>query len=421
MMAACPARCHKEKVPAGHRFVKLSKQTQNNFYRESIVNKKLPGSPRLMVFNVAVLVCALVLAATSSAAPESTAEPKPESPAYDVLNLPAVQSALASKSLIYSIGKFGDRFFATGQHGHILYSDDGGESWQQAQVPVRSSILDIDFPSPELGWAVGHEGVILHSSDGGKTWVKQFDGLRYGQEGLAHYEALAAADPANEMYPLLVQEMEFAISQGADKPLFRVAFPTVDHGYAVGAYGMALETVDGGKTWTPVLEKVDNDGFLHIFDVAPQPGQGKFFASGEAGLLLEGDVNQNIARRVRTVPWDGSFFTIVDAADGGLVMGGLRGNMFRTTDVGATWTPVQKPMTSAIVDSTRLADGRLVVVGIGGEVLISADNGASFAPVAVAGAGQMYTASGRIYAVSEGPEGTLLLGGPQGVTKVKLP
>ena len=427
MMAVAAAWCYnfKKVAPASHRFVKLSKQTQNNFYRESIVNNKLPGSPRRMVVNIAVLVCALTLAATSSAAPESapesTPESTPESPRYDVLNLPAIPSALAAQSLIYSISKFGDRYFATGQHGHILYSDDGGESWQQAEVPVRSSILDIDFPSPELGWAVGHEGVILHSMDGGKTWVKQFDGLRYGEEGLAHYEALAAANPDNEMYPLLVEEMRFAISQGADKPLFRVAFPTVDHGYAVGAYGMALETVDAGQTWTPVLEKVDNDGFYHIFDVAPLPEQGKFFASGEAGLLLEGDISQNIARRVRTVPWDGSFFTIVDAADGGLVMGGLRGNMFRTVDVGATWTTVKKPMTSAIVDSTRLADGRLIAVGIGGEVLISTDNGASFTPVPVAGAGQLYTTSGRVYAVSEGPEGTLLLGGPAGIHKVKLP
>ena len=93
---------------------------------------------------------------------------------YDVMNLPAVQSKLASKSLIYSIAKFGGRHFATGQFGHILYSDDAGQNWTQAEVPVRSSILDIHFPSPEQGWAVGHEGIILHSSDGGKTWVKQF-------------------------------------------------------------------------------------------------------------------------------------------------------------------------------------------------------------------------------------------------------
>lgn len=393
------------------------------------MNKKLPRSTRLKTLHLVVLVCAFALAATSSAAPESatestlasTPESTQESTPYDVLNLPAVASALAAESLIYSISKFGDRHFATGQHGHILFSDDGGESWQQAEVPVRSSILDIDFPTPELGWAVGHEGVILHSTDAGKTWVKQFDGLRYGDEGLSHYEALAASDPDNEMYPLLVEEMQFAISQGADKPLFRVSFPTSNHGYALGAYGMALETHDGGQTWTPVLEKVDNAGFNHIFDFAPLPEQGKFFASGEAGLLLEGDINQDIARRVKTVPWEGSFFTIVDAADGGLVMGGLRGNMFRTADVGASWTVVKKPMTSAIVDSTKLADGRLIAVGIGGEVLMSTDNGMSFTPVPVSGGGQMYTASGRVYAVSEGPEGTLLLGGPEGIHKVKLP
>lgn len=218
-----------------------------------------------------------------------------------------------------------------------------------------------------------------------------------------------------------MDEMQFAISQGADKPLFRVAFPSDTHGYALGAYGMILETENGGQSWVPVLEKVDNEGFHHIFDFAPLPEQGMFFASGEAGLLLEGDINQDIGRRVETVPWEGSFFTIIDAADGGLVMGGLRGNMFRTGDVGATWTAVKKPMTSAIIDSTRLADGRLVAVGIGGEVLMSADNGASFVAVPVSGGGQLYTVSGRIYAVSEGPEGTLLLGGPNGIHKVKLP
>lgn len=367
-----------------------------------------------MKLKVALLVSVLAFPAGGWAAEK-------EGAGYDVLALPAVPSHLASSGLIYSISKFGDRFFATGQHGHILFSDDGGDTWQQAEVPVRSSILDIDFPSPELGWAVGHEGVILHSSDGGKTWVKQYDGERYGEEGLAYYQKRAQENPDNEQFPLLVEEMEFAVSQGADKPLFRVAFPTTTRGYAMGAYGMVLETNDAGKTWVPVLEKVQNDAFYHVFDFAPLPEQGKFFASGEAGLLLVGDINQDIATRVENVPWEGSFFTIVDAADGGLVIGGLRGNMFRTADVGATWTAVKKPMTSAIVDSTRLSDGRLIAVGIGGEVLLSSDNGATFAPVAVNTGGQMYTTDGRIYAVSEGPPGTLLVGGPNGIHKVKLP
>ena len=119
---------------------------------------------------------------------------------YDVLELPAVPSELASRSLVFAIHRFHDRFFAVGHRGHILFSDDG-ENWTQAQVPVRSTLLDVHFPTPELGWAVGHEGVILHSSDGGKTWVKQFDGLRYGEEGLAYYQQMGEENPENEDVP----------------------------------------------------------------------------------------------------------------------------------------------------------------------------------------------------------------------------
>ncbi len=366
---------------------------------------------RGMTLKTLVLTCALAMAPWAAFGDKK----------YDVLELPAAPSPLASKSLIYSVEKFGDRYFASGHHGHILYSDDGGDTWQQAQVPVRSAILDIDFPTPELGWAVGHEGVILHSSDGGKTWIKQYDGVRYGVEGLAYYQVRAAAEPDNELYSKLVEEMDFAVSQGADKPFFRVAFSDANHGYALGAYGMVLETRDGGQTWQHILEKIENDAFYHVFDFAPLPQPGKFVLSGEAGLLMEGDIQQDVAKRITTVPWEGSFFTVIDAADGSIVMGGLRGRMYRSADNGATWTDVKKPLSSAIVDSTRLADGRLIAVGIGGEVLMSTDNGASFASVPVAGPGQLYTTAGRIYAVSEGPPGTLLVGGPSGITKLTLP
>jgi photosystem II stability/assembly factor-like uncharacterized protein len=95
--------------------------------------------------------------------------------------------------------------------------------------------------------------------------------------------------------------------------------------------------------------------------------------------------------------------------------------MFRTVDSGTTWAEVAKPQTSAIVDSTRLTDDRLVAVGIGGEVLMSTDNGVSFVTVPVTNGGQLYTMAGRIYAVAEGSVGTLLVGGPSGINKIKLP
>lgn len=333
---------------------------------------------------------------------------------YDVLELPAVPSKLATKAPIFSLHKFGDRYFATGVFGHILYSDDGGDSWTQAEVPVRSTILDVHFPTPEQGWAVGHEGVILHSADAGKTWVKQYDGLRYGTEGLAYYQRLAEEDPDNELYPFLVDEMQFAIEQGADKPLFRVFFLDEKWGYAMGAYGMSLVTFDGGETWEHNGHRLENDSFYHIFDFAPLPKPGTFFLSGEAGLFMVGDVNARVAKRIHSVPWEGSFFTSADAADGAIVMGGLRGRMFRTTDIGDTWTVVEKPPTSSIIDSTRLEDGRLVFAGMAGELLISEDDGVSFSLLPL-------STGTRIYTISEGPTGTLLVGGPKGIQKLTLP
>jgi len=333
---------------------------------------------------------------------------------YDVLQLPSEPTTMAAKAPLFVVKKFGDRYYAAGAHGHIIYSDDGGKAWTQASVPVRSTLLDIDFVNADQGWAVGHEGVILHTADGGKTWELQYDGLRYGKEGLAYYTKLAEEHPDEQIYQDLIGEMEFAIEQGADKPLFGVNFYDEKHGHVAGAYGMLLVTFDGGKTWEHRLHHAENENFNHIFDFAPLPEPGRFFLVGEAGLLLIGDVNEEHAARVHTVPWEGSFFTAIDATDGSIIMGGLRGRMFKTTDEGQTWTVVEKPPTSAIVATTRLTDGTLVAAGVGGEILVSKDNGDSFTMSPASGT------AGAIFDLTQGEGNTLLLAGPRGIKSVTL-
>ena len=359
--------------------------------------------PLRLVFRAAILTLSLAPLFSIQAAEE-----------FDVLTQPAVPSAIASKSLVYAVRKFGERYFATGIQGHILYSDDGGDSWTQAQVPVRSSLLSIDFPTPEQGWAVGHEGVILHSSDGGKTWVKQYDGIRYATEGLALYRKMANEQPDNELFATLADEMQFAIDQGADKPFFKVKCLSDKRCYAVGAYGMSVVTFDGGETWENNMYRNDNENFNHLFDYAPLPTPGKYFIAGEAGLFLIADINERKATRIRSVPWEGSFFCSASSADGAIVMGGLRGRMFRTADEGATWVAVEKPTTSSIAAAIRLSDDRLVAVGAAGEVLVSIDNGFTYNLVPV---GQV----GPLSSVAEGPGNTLLLAGLKGIKKVALP
>src|SRR5262249_1628877 len=92
----------------------------------------------------------------------------------DVLDTPAIQSARASRTLFNGLARAGDRIVAAGQRGQILYSDDSGQSWKQAAVPLAADLVAVAFPTAKQGWAVGHGGVILHSADGGATWTRQF-------------------------------------------------------------------------------------------------------------------------------------------------------------------------------------------------------------------------------------------------------
>lgn len=329
-----------------------------------------------------VLVCAACLAAPVAGAQEAQ-----ESKRYDVLDLPAVQSPLAPHALVYSLTRAGNRVVATGIRGHVLYSDDFGQTWTQAEtVPVRSSLLDAAFPSPEQGWAVGHDGVVLHSADGGNTWSKQLDGVKLAQIGLDYYSKKLEQEPDNERYAFLVDEMKIAQEQAADRPFFKAIMLDTKRGFVAGAYGLLFRTDDGGESWYPVMENLDLEQFVHLFDYAvlsPAPGgeggswEPQIVLSGEMGALLALDSTSGHWKRLE-FPYDGSMFTIAATGGDGLVTGGLRGLVYGSRDRGASWQEVKKPESNAIVASTVLADGRIVLATQEGNLLLSSDRGASF-------------------------------------------
>jgi len=298
---------------------------------------------------------------------------------YDVLNLPAKQSPLASKTWLHAITRAGDRLVAVGHRGHIIYSDDSGKTWSQAAVPVRSDLTAVDFPSPKEGWAAGHEGVILRSTDGGETWTKVLDGYQFNEMSLTHYQKLAQENPDNTLYPILVEEALFALEQGADRPWYVIHVNQRGEVYAAGAYGLLAVSYDQ-ETWVPILEGVENhDGFNHIFGYA-QFGEDDFMLVGERGSVWYQPQPNQPWKRLSPF-YTGSLYTAVIADDGEVIVSGMRGNTFRSTDKGFTWTEVEIPVAESIISSERLADGRLVLVSAAGSVLVSNDQGFSFKPV----------------------------------------
>ena len=93
----------------------------------------------------------------------------------DLIDMPAIQLEASRYALTLDVTRAGPRLVTVGERGHILYSDDEGDTWTQAKVNSRAHLNAVYFADELNGWVVGEDAVILHSTDGGETWQKQFD------------------------------------------------------------------------------------------------------------------------------------------------------------------------------------------------------------------------------------------------------
>ncbi|MBC5786150.1 glycosyl hydrolase [Ramlibacter sp. USB13] len=294
----------------------------------------------------------------------------------DVLDTPALKSPLAQRGLLTGLARAGDRIVAVGQRGHVLWTDNAGQEWRQAEVPVSSDLVAVHFPSTSQGWAVGHDGVILHTADAGKTWQRQRDGR-----------------PDN-----------------ADVPLLDVWFRDEHSGYAVGAFGTLLETRDGGATWQSAQASADNPKKMHLYAVRAVGDD--VWIAGEQGLLLK--LDRASGRFVAVpLPYQGTLFGVTGTAQA-VVVHGLRGNVLRSTDGGASWQAVPTNVQVGITASATDANGRILLASQAGHLFVSSDHGAVFAPIPLE---RPFPAAAVLGAAS----GRVLVAGPRGVLAQPLP
>lgn len=313
------------------------------------------------------LLCVLIVAALITPGLAAT-------DTQDRLDRPAIRSPLAAKTLLNGVTTAGKRLLCVGQRGHIVYSDDQGKSWLQASVPVRSDLLAVYFPTPVQGWAVGHDGVVLHSIDGGVTWARQFDGRTAAQVMVRYYEENAKKNRSDGTLQNIAAEMASYVEQGADKPFLDVWFEDETTGYTVGAYNLIFRTTDGGKTWIPLFDRIENPKRLHLYAIRPVGPD--LFVSGEQGSVFKLDRQTGCFKALKT-PYKGTFFGVT-GKPGAVVVFGIRGNVFLSRDGGASWQKVDTGVPAALTGGTVTGDGRIVLVSQAGHVLVSGDDGRSF-------------------------------------------
>ena len=281
-----------------------------------------------------------------------------------VLQRPALATPLAQGAAMLAMARAGGkRLVAAGERGIVLFSDDEGRRWTQAQVPVQVSLTALRFADERRGWAAGHLGVLLATSDGGASWALQLDGVQAAQRVLE-----AATDDAQR------KSAQRLASDGPDKPFFDLE---VQSGLllAVGAYGLAFESRDGGATWAPFAQRLPNAKRLHLYGVRAV-GE-RIFIAGEQGLLARSP-DRGASFEALHSPYKGSFFGLLATRRGTLLAYGLRGNALRSADFGTSWAPVSTGAPVSISAGIERADGTLVLLAQNGDLLASRDDGQTF-------------------------------------------
>ena len=139
---------------------------------------------------------------------------------YRVLNEPAITARRPDLDLLEAITRAGSRLVAVGEHGIIIFSDDDGESWHQAAVPVDLTLNAVAFATPQDGWAAGALGVVLHTTDGGMRWKVEMTGVQVNQLIAVAAHQFAASHPTDPAAQRAVRRANIFVQAGPDKPFF---------------------------------------------------------------------------------------------------------------------------------------------------------------------------------------------------------
>jgi len=145
----------------------------------------------------------------------------------------------------------------------IYRTSNGGNSWETFSFSLGDAIwlYGITAPNQNLIYAAGRWGRMVYSSDGGNSWEQRSSGPLSTFRDVSFY---------NENYGIAIGDGIFTTSDGGNNwivstgigPLYRCTRPSLNYCFAAGAYNL-LKSTDKGFTWTrhPVS---DNNYFQTI-------------------------------------------------------------------------------------------------------------------------------------------------------------
>ncbi len=233
--------------------------------------------------------------------------------------------------------------------------------------------------------AVGDHGIVLLSDDDGVSFRQArsvptratLNSVTFtsDQEGwiAGHWGVILHTEDGGETWSTQRQDLT------VDQPLFSIYFADKLNGWATGLWSLMLTTHDGGQTWNTVAlpsPKGAAKADKNLYQIVSN-GKGLMLIAAEQGYVYRSTDGGQAWTPIETGN-PGSFWTGVLLDDGSILLGGLSGGLSRSVDGGLTWTHIESGTKSSITGLAQMPNGQVVGVGLDGCTLLSTDRGASF-------------------------------------------
>jgi photosystem II stability/assembly factor-like uncharacterized protein len=301
---------------------------------------------------------ALCLAlATACTKPPTPAPQEPKAPTVITAVINTANATPKAPPTAFAFPDQGTGFAALGTT--LVDTQDAGQTWTEIAT-LDAAITQLDFPTPDQGWAITETQQLLRSKDGGRTWqnenrrARQVDFVSPTHGFTFEGDKLFATADGGQTWT------ETSINPcGAAYRRFTtiISFMSPQDGWVAcgGQPATAMQqkeiyrTRDGGGTWDLIAAAYHSD---------QQPNKGQIYLGGHLRSIFFLDEQRG---------W----------------IGLSRGVLLATTDGGVTWNGVQGPMGKAerfIADLTFLSPDHGYIID-GGILYATADGGQTFTPL----------------------------------------
>jgi photosystem II stability/assembly factor-like uncharacterized protein len=186
--------------------------------------------------------------------------------------------------------------WAVGDAGTILYSGDGGHSFEPMNYPSHANLSSVKFLNDDVGMIAGDSGIILKTINGGLDWERieteysaTINDLCFTENGNAWF---CGEDGTVMVSTDLGQSWQVKFN-GPDMELRHLSFSDNLHGWFLGrCCNEFIRTSDGGNAW----DTIEIPNVYQLFDV--------FFIDSLRGWVSMTD-------------WDDDEQKIAETTDGG--------------------------------------------------------------------------------------------------------